>query len=141
MLIFAPDDLRAALVEEFRLKNVPHEPRFLATLSPDSGSVATLMVEGGLATAAATTVTVAWWAQRRTRLHLVIVLDDGRGQRRQINIGTAKPDTVPLLFAQAKEVIIEAAISKRKAVKAKRVKLPSLLRTTLLDEVRSCCPN
>ena len=141
MLIFAPDNLRATLVEEFQRRRVPHAPWLLGLQSAGSGSVAALMVEVGAATAVATTAILAWWTQRRATVRLSIVLDDGRGQRQQLDVEASNPDTLPLLFAQAREVICEAKIRKPKAPKIKRVKLPAALRTKLLDEVRSHCPN
>lgn len=47
MLIFAPDNLRAILVEKFHRRQVPHAPWLLGLSSAGSGSVAALMVEVG----------------------------------------------------------------------------------------------
>ena len=133
--------LRVALSEQFKAKDVPHQPLILGTHSAGAESVAVLMVEVGVATAMATAVLLEWWAARRRIFRVSIILDDGRGNRRKVQIEAPDSSEIPLLLAQAREVILEKAPSKRAKPKDKRVKLPAVLRVKLIDEVRSHCPN
>lgn len=141
MLILGSTEIQGAVADEFRRANVPYQTLMLAPQSAANGSVKALVVAIGTDTALAATALLAWFARNQRRLRIEILLMDGTRDRRQIQIESASGTETLLLLAQAREVVIEKRSSKRNAPKSQRVKLPARLRTKLIDEVRSCCPN
>lgn len=141
MLIFGPVDIQGEIADAFKTTNVPHEPLMLAPQNAGSGSICALMVAVGSATALATTALFAWFVQNRRRVKVSILIVDERQDRRHIEIESTDSAEIPFLLAQAREVTIEKRGRKRTTTTIKRVKLPALVRTNLIDEVRSCCPN
>lgn len=139
MLIYGPNDLREEIAAEFRLRGVTHESWVIATHSAEAQSIVALAVAVGAATAGAATILVAWLARQKGRRMISILLVDPAGKRQQIVVESPDGAELPLLLAQAREVTLEK--KKSTVRKSSRVKLPAVLRNSLLDEVRSTCPS
>lgn len=141
MFIFGPSDLRDEVANEFRTHRVPFDPWMLASRSAEAGSVQALMVTLGSATALAATALVSWLRSRRGKRTVTLLFVDASGKREQVVVENPDDRDLPLLIAQAREVMLAKRTWQRACPNRKRIKLPARLRTKLIDEVRSTCPN
>lgn len=138
MIIIGPTDLREEVAADLELAAVPFTSLVLtADKRPGDGTI-TLLVESGQPTAQAARVLSLWLTRNKAKRTAAYVLTSSPGERTEISIGDPSALDVPLLLAQAKEVIVA---KRKRGPLIKRVKPSARLRTKLLDEARSTCPN
>ena len=138
MLIIAPSDIREEIAAEFTSAGVSFTALVLGKHGSGADGLLTLKIEIGKPTAHAAITMAAWLARNKSKRAAGYVLNDGKGKLIQSEIADLASPEVGLLLAQAHEILIS---KKKRSPSARRVNPSARLRTKLIDEARSTCPN
>ncbi|TSJ76762.1 HNH endonuclease signature motif containing protein [Rariglobus hedericola] len=138
MLIIAPLDLREEIAADFTLAGTQFTSVVLGKQGKEMDGMLTLRVEPGQSTARAAGILSSWLARNKSKRVATYTLINGMGQRTELEIADLAASDVGLLLAQAQEITIS---KKKRSPSARRVNPSARLRTKLIDEARSTCPN
>ncbi len=137
MLILGSNDIRDELIAEFATHRIIATP---LVLSAEQASLTTvgILIEPGLQSAYAAKAIAVWLVKYKSKRSALYTITNSFGKREEISVIDPSLPELPFILAQATEI----TILKRKRVRSpKRINPPARLRTKLIDEVRSVCPN
>jgi hypothetical protein len=138
MLIVAPAAIHEEIATHLEAARVQFTALILGKQGAGTDGVLSLKIDQGKPTAQAIGVLAGWLGKNRSKVTVTCAFTDGLGKRTDDEITDLAAGDVGLHLAQAQEIIIA---KKRRTQAVRRVNPSTRLRTKLIDEARSTCPN